>query len=163
MADILSLGPALPLQIEILFGGLFCGVIVAVWVIFLLIAIWVYRDAESRGMSGALWLIIVILLGLIGLIVYLVVRGSHPVQPPGWQAGYGYPPTPYGPPGYQYQPQYQYSQQYPQQYAPPPAQPVAQPPPVPAAPAAGAASTCRNCGAPIAANAKFCARCGAAV
>lgn len=56
-------------------GSMICLVCVALWfVIWILIAVWVYRDAESRGMGGALWLIIVILLGLIGIIVYLVVR-----------------------------------------------------------------------------------------
>ena len=52
-----------------------CAVGVIIWfVIWILIAIWVYRDAEKRGSSGALWLIIVILLGLIGIIIWLVVR-----------------------------------------------------------------------------------------
>ena len=40
----------------------------------LLILIWVYRDAEKRGMNGALWLIIVLLANFIGLIMYVVVR-----------------------------------------------------------------------------------------
>lgn len=55
-------------------GGL-CLFWVIIWfVIFILVAIWVYRDAEKRGKSGALWLIIVILLGLIGIIIWLIVR-----------------------------------------------------------------------------------------
>jgi heme/copper-type cytochrome/quinol oxidase subunit 2 len=49
-----------------------------VWlVIGILIAIWVYKDAESRGMNGALWLIVVILTGIIGLIIYLLVRAGE--------------------------------------------------------------------------------------
>ena len=32
------------------------------------------KDAEKRDSSGALWLIIVILTGIIGLIIWLVVR-----------------------------------------------------------------------------------------
>ncbi len=53
----------------------FTWIIVLIWcVIGIILAIWVYRDAESRGMNGALWLIITILLGIIGLIIYLVVR-----------------------------------------------------------------------------------------
>ncbi|MEM3562973.1 MAG: hypothetical protein QXS27_09365 [Candidatus Jordarchaeaceae archaeon] len=48
---------------------------VIVWcIIAIAIAVWVYRDAESRGENGALWLIIVLLLGIIGLIIYLIVR-----------------------------------------------------------------------------------------
>ena len=61
-----------------------CGVFILIWfIIFILIAIWVYRDAEKRGSSGALWLIIVILLGIIGIIIWLIVRppiGGKPTQ-----------------------------------------------------------------------------------
>ncbi len=50
-------------------------IIPIIWlVIAIIIAIWVYRDAEKRGSSGALWLIIVIITGIIGLIIWLVVR-----------------------------------------------------------------------------------------
>lgn len=44
------------------------------FVIGILICVWVYRDAESRGMNGALWLIIVLIANVVGLIVYLIVR-----------------------------------------------------------------------------------------
>ncbi len=44
------------------------------FVIAILIAIWVYKDAEKRGSNGALWLIIVILLGIIGIIIWLLIR-----------------------------------------------------------------------------------------
>jgi predicted nucleic acid-binding Zn ribbon protein len=54
-----------------------CAIFAIVWfIIWILVAIWVYKDAEKRGKNGILWLIIVILLGLIGLIIYLVVRGE---------------------------------------------------------------------------------------
>ena len=46
------------------------------FVIGLLILVFVYRDAESRGMNGALWAIIVFFLSLLGLLLYLIVRGS---------------------------------------------------------------------------------------
>ncbi|MDH7507188.1 MAG: zinc-ribbon domain-containing protein [Candidatus Thermoplasmatota archaeon] len=55
-------------------GGLICGVIIVIWIIFILIAIWVYKDAEKRGSSGVLWLIIVIITGIIGIIIWLIVR-----------------------------------------------------------------------------------------
>ena len=52
-----------------------CIAWVIVWlVIWILVGIWVYKDAEKRGKSGALWLIIVILLGFIGIIIWLIVR-----------------------------------------------------------------------------------------
>ncbi len=59
------------------------GIFLAVFIIFILIAIWVYRDAEKRGSSGVLWLLIVLLTQIIGLIIWLVVRppiGGHPKQ-----------------------------------------------------------------------------------
>ncbi len=37
-----------------------------------------YRDAEKRGKSGALWLIIGLLFGIIGLIIWLIVRPPEP-------------------------------------------------------------------------------------
>ena len=68
-------------------------------IITILIAVWVYKDAKSRGMNGVLWAILAIIIPyFIGIIIYLIVRRSHPVLPEG-----GYPPPPPGayppPPG----------------------------------------------------------------
>ena len=52
------------------------------FVIGIMICLWVYRDAESRGMNGALWVIIVIFTNIIGLIIYLIVRESKLTAPP---------------------------------------------------------------------------------
>jgi len=60
-----------------LFGPIFLTIIVLVilfFVIGLLLAIWVYRDAKKRDMNAAVWLLIVLLTGCIGCIIYLVVR-----------------------------------------------------------------------------------------
>lgn len=64
--------------------GLLILLIPIVWfIIAILLCIWVYRDAQSRGMNGALWLIIVLIAGIIGLIIYVVVRGEKSAaQPP---------------------------------------------------------------------------------
>ncbi|MFH0749015.1 MAG: zinc ribbon domain-containing protein [Candidatus Bathyarchaeota archaeon] len=51
----------------------------AFFLIGLLLCIWVYRDAQQRGMNGALWLIIVLIANIVGLLIYLVVR--DPVKP----------------------------------------------------------------------------------
>nr|MDO8082972.1 PLDc N-terminal domain-containing protein [Candidatus Freyarchaeota archaeon] len=45
--------------------------VIAIWIV---LAVWVYRDANERGMDAAIWLLIVILTGIIGLIIYLIVR-----------------------------------------------------------------------------------------
>lgn len=144
--DVNALFGNITLQTEYLFigGYIICAVI---WfVIWIAIAVWVYRDAEERGMSGVLWLIVVIFLGLIGLIVYLVVRTDKPQ--------YGYYP--------QQQPYQQYPQ-YPQQ--PPPAQPPPgdAPPPAAAPPPAQPQPDvrfCSNCGASLPPGAGHCPNCG---
>ena len=162
-----ALSGASPFQLgpfDALLGAL-CLVILASVVVFILVAIWVYRDAESRGMSGGLWLVLLILAslfftfvgGLIVLVIYLVVRSEHPAM-----YGAGAMPYPgYGPPMYP-----------PPAYPPGPIPPqapagaaTAPPPAVPAAPPVGttAAATCRNCGAPLNPGAGFCGRCGARV
>lgn len=38
------------------------------------IAFWVYRDAEARGKEGVYWLIVILLTGMLGLIVWFIVR-----------------------------------------------------------------------------------------
>lgn len=123
----------------VLFSGVLCFFIVALFVVFLFVAIWVYRDAETRGMSGVLWLIVVLLFGIIGLIIYLVVR--HDKVQPGMQPYYGQ--QPYGQPP----------------WTPPPG--AAALPPV--GPAPPSQMTCRNCGSPLAPGATFCGKCGAKV
>jgi hypothetical protein len=91
------------------FAGLLCLVIpICVIAVDVAIGVWVYRDANSRGKDGTMWLLIVVFTGIIGLIIWFIVR-DEPARVP--VQHYGYPPAAYYPP---YQ-QYQYQ-------APPPAQ-----------------------------------------
>jgi hypothetical protein len=97
------------------------------------ILVWVYNDAEKRGLSGALWVVLVVFLHLLGLVIYLVVRSSHPVRGPARGAPAGAttpPPAPQAPPV-------------------PPAAP--QPPQSPA---------CPQCGKPVAPVHAYCPTCG---
>jgi len=55
-------------------GIMFCLIPIVWFIIAILLCVWVYRDAESRGMGGVLWLIVVIITGILGLIIYLIVR-----------------------------------------------------------------------------------------
>jgi hypothetical protein len=126
-----------------------CFAAIASLLIFLFIAIWLYKDAESRGMSGALWVLLLVVAGfffpvvggIVVLVIYLIARIEHP---PGYGYGYaGYPPA-----------------------APPPAYAPPYPgPPTPTQPPAPAAvpTKCRTCGAPLPANAAFCSNCGSKV
>ncbi|MEM2994701.1 MAG: PLDc N-terminal domain-containing protein [Candidatus Bathyarchaeia archaeon] len=55
----------------------------AFWfIVWLVIAILVYRDADSRGMNGILWFLIVLIFGIIGIIIYLIVRKEKQQPPP---------------------------------------------------------------------------------
>jgi putative membrane protein len=51
---------------------------VGFWLIFVIIAYLVYRDAESRGMNGLLWAVLVLLpgAGVLFFIIYLFARGT---------------------------------------------------------------------------------------
>jgi len=44
------------------------------WIVALLLCVWVYKDAKKRDMNAAVWLLIVLVTGCIGCIIYLVVR-----------------------------------------------------------------------------------------
>lgn len=88
------------------------GAVVWVWML-----IWVYRDAKSRGKEPVLWVLIVAVLGLVGFIIYYVLRNEP--ERPAYTPGYYYPPPqyqhPYQPYPYQQYPYQQYPyQQYPQ-------------------------------------------------
>ena len=57
----------------ILIGGLLVSLLF--FVVWVALAYWVYKDANKRNMDNAvLWAAITFLLGLIGLVIYLVVR-----------------------------------------------------------------------------------------
>ena len=61
-------------------GCFACGVIpmvmiVAVIALHIAILVWVAKDAKSRGMDNAvLWMILVMVIGVIGLVIYLLAR-----------------------------------------------------------------------------------------
>ncbi len=71
-----------------LIGYLICGVIwIIVWI---LVAWWAYKDAKSKCMdSPIIWFLVVLLLGIIGIIIYLIIRKDQ-CQP----QGYNIPPPP---------------------------------------------------------------------
>ena len=49
-------------------------IVIVVCLIGLALSIWVYKDAKKRDMNAAVWLLIVLVTGCIGCIIYLVVR-----------------------------------------------------------------------------------------
>jgi len=55
-------------------GVFMCFIPVVAVIIAIAIGVWMYRDAERRGENGALWLIIGLVGGIIGLIIWFIVR-----------------------------------------------------------------------------------------
>ena len=47
---------------------------VVLFVLYIKLLIWVYHDAQKRNMDGTIWLLIVVVTGLIGLMIYLIIR-----------------------------------------------------------------------------------------
>jgi len=45
--------------------------------LWIVLAVWVYRDAESRGMSGLLWALLIFIGNLVGILIYLIVRSER--------------------------------------------------------------------------------------
>src|SRR6266511_1568079 len=76
--------------------GLLIAVCLITLVLVVLVAIWMYRDAQSRRMDGTVWVVLLVLArvfgGLLGLVIvtviYLVVRGIHPLGG-GYPVGFG--------------------------------------------------------------------------
>ncbi len=57
---------------------------IGVWLVFVVIAFFVYKDAKERGMNELLWFILVVLpwIGILFLIIYLLVREEKKPQQP---------------------------------------------------------------------------------
>lgn len=57
---------------------LFPSIFVFIGLIFGAIGVFVYRDAASRGLNAWMWVTIVVFVpNLLGLIIYLIMRGNH--------------------------------------------------------------------------------------
>jgi hypothetical protein len=53
--------------------SIFSLVLLVLWIV---VIVWVYRDAERRGMNGVLWALLVLIGSIIGLLIYLIVRSD---------------------------------------------------------------------------------------
>lgn len=59
------------------FGVIMLVVVGGSMVVWILVAIWAAKDAKARGLdNSALWVVLILFTGLIGLIIYLVTRPS---------------------------------------------------------------------------------------
>jgi RNA polymerase subunit RPABC4/transcription elongation factor Spt4 len=48
----------------------------AMMILWIAVIVWVYRDAERRGMNGVLWALLVFIGNIIALLIYLIVRSD---------------------------------------------------------------------------------------
>mgnify|MGYP001054802404 CR=1 FL=1 len=56
-------------------GSCFVGLcVLAILILGLIAMFWVYQDAEKRGKTGCIWLLLISATGPLGLIAYLVLR-----------------------------------------------------------------------------------------
>ena len=54
----------------------FSLITILLMILWIAVIIWVYRDAERRGMNGMLWALLVCIGNIIGLLIYLIVRSD---------------------------------------------------------------------------------------
>jgi len=101
-------------QVELAFLAVIVILSLVYLVVWVWMLIWVYRDAKSRGKEPVLWVLVVAVLGLVGFIIYYVLRNEP--ERIDYAPGYYYPPPQYQYP-YQQYPQNPYPQ-YPQQQYP---------------------------------------------
>ncbi len=63
--------------------GCTCIVVIVALGIQIALAVWVYKDARSRGMENAMLLtVLTVFTGLLGLIIYLLMRPKEKIIPP---------------------------------------------------------------------------------
>ena len=117
-------------------------------IIFIMMMVWVYKDANQRNMEAALYLVLIFFFGCCGLIIYFIARAEHPA---GEQRGiYGAQEPRMDTTQYS---QNQYGQrQYGQTQAPPSPQPQK---------TNHNTKFCKYCGGKMPNDARFCSICGA--
>lgn len=68
------------------------------WLLHLLLALWVWMDANQRGQNGFLWGLLVFFTSVVGLIVYLLLGANGAATTPPAASPQGSPQTPPSPP-----------------------------------------------------------------
>jgi hypothetical protein len=58
-------------------AGLAGLAILAFWIA---VVVWVYKDAEKRGMNPIIWAMVAFFVHFLGVVIYLLVRSEHPIR-----------------------------------------------------------------------------------
>ena len=64
-------------QSTVMITPIMLGIIITLiifWIIAIGLAVWGYKDVKKRDMNAVVWLLIVLLSGCIGCIIYLIIR-----------------------------------------------------------------------------------------
>jgi len=56
--------------------------LIVIAIVHILTAIWVYQDIRKRGVGSGIWIVLALLTGLLGTLVYAIVRLGNTPQPP---------------------------------------------------------------------------------
>ena len=56
--------------------------LIVIAIVHILTAIWVFQDIRKRGVGSGIWIVIALLTGLLGTLVYAIVRVGNTPQPP---------------------------------------------------------------------------------
>ena len=79
LAQVTATEPSANPLAALLGGGLCMVVWLVSFIIAILLMIWVYKDAKSRGQNAFLWLILTFFFGIVALIVWLIIRPKEKV------------------------------------------------------------------------------------
>jgi hypothetical protein len=56
--------------------------LIIIAIVHILTAIWVFQDIRKRGVGSGIWIVLALLTGLLGTLVYAIVRLGNTPQPP---------------------------------------------------------------------------------
>jgi thiol:disulfide interchange protein len=66
-------------RLNIFFRIVIILIVILAFIVQIALGAWIYKDAKKRNMDAALWLLVVLLTGLVGLVIYFIVR--EPLYP----------------------------------------------------------------------------------
>jgi len=56
--------------------GIFIAIAIALFVVYIFLLQYIYKDAVKRGLNAELWVIIVLIAPIPGILVYFIVRNT---------------------------------------------------------------------------------------
>lgn len=66
-------------RLNIFFRIVIILIVILAFIVQIALGAWIYKDAKKRNMDATLWLLVVLLTGLVGLVIYFIVR--EPLYP----------------------------------------------------------------------------------